>query len=206
MIDRVIALSALAQSLRLVHQLATLGQTEQAAESVLLDSLFRFEAEDVEDIYGGRGDLARNLDRGLRELLALLGHGRRDPAVASMGATLLAVERAFMRHPQAGERVQAVLRDVERQRQHLGPQHPTVFKRLADLYSEVISPLGPRVLVRGNPVYLGQPQVIAEVRSLLLCGLRAAVLWRQVGGSRWDFLLRRRAMVEAAHGLLSPLD
>ncbi|MFY8122699.1 MAG: DUF489 family protein, partial [Silanimonas sp.] len=94
----------------------------------------------------------------------------------------------------------------ERQRQHLGPMHPTVINRLGDLYAEQVSPIGQRVLVQGNPVYLGQPPIVAEVRALLLCGLRAAVLWRQMGGSRLDFLLRRRAMTEAAHQLLSPLD
>lgn len=202
MIERVIALAAFAQSLKLVQQLATLGQTETQPESVLLDSLFRFDAENADAIYGG----TRGLDRGLRELLALLGHGTRDPAVGRMGATLLGLERQFVRNPQAIERVQSTLRDVERQRQHLGPQHPTVINRLADLYAETVSPLGQRVLVQGNPVYLGQPQIVAEVRALLLCGLRAAVLWRQLGGSRLDFLFRRRAMVEAAHQLLSPLD
>jgi high frequency lysogenization protein len=173
---------------------------------VLFDSLFRFDAEDAETIYGGAEAVGRGLDRGLRELLALLGHGPRDPAVGRMGMTLLALERSFVRHPTAGDRVQSTLRDVERQRQHLGPMHPTVINRLGDLYAEQVSPLGQRVLVQGNPVYLGQPPIVAEVRALLLCGLRAAVLWRQMGGSRLDFLLRRRAMTETAHQLLSPLD
>jgi high frequency lysogenization protein len=84
--------------------------------------------------------------------------------------------------------------------------HPTVISRLGELYAEQVSPLGARVLVQGNPVYLGQPPVVAEVRALLLAGLRAAVLWRQLGGSRLDFLLRRGAMVDAAQRLLSPLD
>ena len=206
MIERVIALAALAQSLKLVQQLASLGQTEQHPESVLLDSLFRFDAEDAETVYGGRDDLGRGLDRGLRELLALLGHGPRDVAVARMGTTLLALERSFVRHPTAGQRVQDRLRDVDRQRQHLGALHPTVINRLGDLYAEEVSPLAQRVLVQGNPVYLGQPQIVAEVRALLLAGLRAAVLWRQVGGSRLDFLLRRGPMVEAARQLLSPHD
>ena len=206
MIERVIALAAIAQSLKLVQQLASLGQTEQHPESVLFDSLFRFDAEDAEAIYGGGETVGRGLDRGLRELLALLGHGRRDPAVARMGMTLLGLERALVRHPTAGARVQEVLRDIERQRQHLGAMHPTVISRLGDLYAEEVSPLAQRVLVQGNPVYLGQPQVVGEVRALLLAGLRAAVLWRQVGGSRLDFLLRRGSMVETAQRLLSPLD
>lgn len=200
--DRVIALAALAQSLRLVQQLASIGQTEQRPTAVLLDSLFRFDAEDAESVYGG----VAGLDRGLRELLALLGQGPRDPVVARMGANVLGLERLFVRHPVAGERVQEVLRDIDRQRQHLGAMHPTILLRLGELYAEQISPLGNRVLVQGNPVYLAQPQVMAEVRALLLCALRAAVLWRHSGGSRLDFLLRRAAMVESARALLAPLD
>ena len=41
MIERVIALAALLQSLKLVQQLASLGQTEAHPEAVLFDSLFR---------------------------------------------------------------------------------------------------------------------------------------------------------------------
>jgi len=200
--DRVIALAALAQALRLVQQLASLGQTEQRPAAVLFDSLFRFEAEDAESIYDGVG----GLDQGLRELLGLLGQGQRDNGVARMAVNVLGLERAFMRHPSAGERVQSVLRDIDRQRQHLGVMHPTVTLRLGELYVEQISPLGNRVLVQGNPVYLGQPQVVAEVRALLLCALRAAVLWRQSGGGRLDFLLQRGRMIETARHLLAPLD
>jgi high frequency lysogenization protein len=52
-------------------------------------------------------------------------------------------------------------------------------------------------MVQGNPHYLGQPGVVAEIRAILLAAVRAAVLWRQVGGSYWDFLFSRRAMVQA---------
>lgn len=199
--DRVIALAALAQSLSLVQQLAQNGQTESRPLAVLLDSLFRFDADSVEAIYGG----AAGLDRGLRALLGLLGHGTRDPLITRMGAALLTVERAFVRDAEAVERVRTTLQDVERQRSHLGEQHPTVLARLGSLYAEQISPLGPRVVVPGNPTYLAQASVVAEVRAILLCGLRAAVLWRQLGGSRLDFLFQRRRMIEEAQDLLSPL-
>jgi hypothetical protein len=33
--------------------------------------------------------------------------------------------------------------------------------------------------------------------AVLLAALRSAVLWRQLGGSLWDFGLRRRTMLEA---------
>jgi high frequency lysogenization protein len=33
--------------------------------------------------------------------------------------------------------------------------------------------------------------------------VRSAVLWRQMGGSLWDFLLRKRAMGDAVQELLA---
>ena len=52
-------------------------------------------------------------------------------------------------------------------------------------------------MVQGNPHYLGQAGVVSEIRALLLAALRSAVLWRQMGGSLWDFVFQRRAMAAA---------
>ncbi len=68
---------------------------------------------------------------------------------------------------------------------------------LGGLYADTISHLKPRVMVQGNPHYLGQAGVVAEIRALLLAAVRSAVLWRQLGGSYWDFLFSRKAMIEA---------
>jgi high frequency lysogenization protein len=52
--------------------------------------------------------------------------------------------------------------------------------------------------VQGNPVQLAQPAVVAQIRAVLLAAMRSAVLWRQLGGSYWDLMLRRRALLLAA--------
>src|SRR3546814_5375159 len=52
-------------------------------------------------------------------------------------------------------------------------------------------------MVQGNPHYLGQADIVSEIRALLLAALRSAVLWRQMGGSLFDFLLGRRQMLAA---------
>ena len=83
-----------------------------------------------------------------------------------------------------------------------GSTHPDVLSALGTLYAETLSHLRPRVLVQGNPHYLGQPTVVAEVRAVLLAAVRSAVLWRQLGGSLWDFLLRRREMAAAVESQL----
>jgi high frequency lysogenization protein len=58
------------------------------------------------------------------------------------------------------------------------------------------------VLVQGNPHYLGQAAIVAEIRAMLMAALRSAVLWRQNGGSPWDFLFQRGAMMRAVEELL----
>ena len=49
---------------------------------------------------------------------------------------------------------------------------------------------------------LGTAAVVAEVRAVLLAAVRSAVLWRQLGGSLWDFMLRRRDMAAAVESQL----
>lgn len=198
--DRTLALAGLMQAIRSVQLMANTGQTETQPLGACVDSLFRFDAETAEDIYGG----ASQLEPGLQRLIAQLDGGTgRDPALTRMAMTVLHLERRFIARPDAIEAIRKGLEDIARQREHWGPTHPTVLSRLGELYSQVLSPIGPRVLVQGNPTYLGQPQLVGEVRAALLAAVRAAVLWRQSGGSYWDFLFGRRAMVNAARDWLA---
>ncbi len=197
--DRVLALGGMLQAIKLVQEMANNGQSETKPLATCIDSLFRFDADSTEAVFGS----ARELDTGLRRLIAQLDGDGRDPAQTRMGMNVLALERRFIRNDTVVAALQSDLTEVERIRDELGPTHPTVLSRLGELYSQHISPLGPRVLVQGNPVYLGQPGVVGEVRAALLAALRAAVLWRQVGGSYWDFLLSRRQMVEIAKDALA---
>lgn len=197
--DRVLALAGLLQSLKIVRQIATTGQAETEPLAVVVESLFRIDADTADAVYGG----ANRLWPGLRGLVEQLeGGNARDPALLALARGVLQVERSFMRTPKAQQAVFDGLNDIGRQREHFGPTHPTVLGRLGELYAASVSPLRPRVLVQGNPAYLGEPTVVAEIRAVLLAALRSAVLWRQVGGSYWDFFLRRRPMIQTARSLL----
>ena len=196
--DRVLALAGLLQSVRLVQHMANNGQAETRPLTACIGSLFRFDAESTEDIYGGASELAPGLER----VIAQLDGSDRDTAQTRIAMNVMHLERKFMASPTTVEEVRKALEEIERQSLHWGPTHPTVLARLGELYASHISNLGPRVLVQGNPVYLSQATVVGEVRATLLAALRSAVLWRQFGGSYWDLLLSRRAMVETARGLL----
>ncbi|KFN51484.1 high frequency lysogenization protein HflD [Arenimonas composti] len=201
--DRALALAGLLQAVHLVQQMARSGESEARPLAASIDSLFRFDAPDAEAVFGGAG----NLQLGLRRLLAQLeGGAGRDAAQTRMAMTVLHLERRFVAHPGAADAVRRGLEDIGRQRELTSATHPGVLARLGELYAKEISPVGPRVLVQGNPVYLSRQDLVADVRATLLAAVRAAVLWRQLGGTYWDFLLRRRLLAEAARELLGDRD
>jgi high frequency lysogenization protein len=56
-------------------------------------------------------------------------------------------------------------------------------------------------MVAGEQNYLQKTETAARVRTLLLAGIRAAVLWRQLGGSKWKLLFARKKYVAVARQL-----
>ncbi len=193
--DRVLALAGLLQSLQQVRRIAATGEADAAAVAAVVESLFRFDADSVEDVYGG----AASVWPGLRALIGHLDGGNgHDPHLTRVAATVLRLERRFSARPALVEQVGQGLSAIAEDRAGLPRQHPELLARIGELYAETVSRIEPRVVVQGSPAYLGQTRVVAEIRALLMAALRSAVLWRQLGGSYWDLLLRRRAMLAAA--------
>ena len=191
--ERVLALGGMLQALAQVRRIADTGQAESAPVQVALDSVFRIDAADAEAVYGE----AASLRTGLRLLRDYLGSSNKDEALGKLGLSVLHLERSFSREADVANRVGTGIRGLAAPAERLGSAHPDVVAGLGSLYAETVSTLKPRVMVQGNPHYLGQAGVVAEIRALLLAALRSAVLWRQCGGSLWDFVFRRRDMASA---------
>ena len=196
--DRVLALAGMLQALAQVRRIADTGQSETLPVQVALDSVFRIDAADTQAVYG---DIA-SLRNGLRLLRDYLANNNQDQALGKLGLAVLQLERRFVREDAVVTQVLTGLRGLEAPAQRLGSAHPDVVAGLGSLYADTVSTLRPRVMVQGNPHYLGQAGVVAEIRALLLAALRSAVLWRQSGGSMWDFVFRRREMAAAIDAIL----
>ncbi|WCE03763.1 high frequency lysogenization protein HflD [Pseudoxanthomonas sp. JBR18] len=196
--ERVLALAALAQSLAQVRRIAETGQSEDGAASAVLDSVFRVDAASTEAVYARASSLAP----GLRLLRDYFEGQNKDASLPRLALSVLQVERRFVRETDTVRAVSGGLEEIAPQAAERGSTHPDVLTALGTLYSDTISHLRPRVMIQGNPHYLGQPGVVSEIRAILLAAVRAAVLWRQLGGSLWDFVFSRKAMVQAARSWL----
>jgi high frequency lysogenization protein len=89
-----------------------------------------------------------------------------------------------------------------RQADHFHTTHESVIGNLADTYKQTLSTLSFRIKVAGNPQILQNNYNANKVRALLLAGIRAAILWRQVGGRRWHLLFNRKRYIKDAQSLL----
>lgn len=197
--ERALALAGVMQGLKLAQSFAQTGTADSDTLYASLATLFRIDADNTEAVYGD----AQLMVSGLQGLIGQLQGGQaRDPGCSRMAVTLLHVERKLVARSDLLRAIRDGVHDIERQREHFGIGHPTVVNRLGELYAQSVSKLSPRVLVQGNPVQLAQPLVVAQIRAALLAAMRSAVLWRQLGGSYWDLLLRRRAILQAAQGWL----
>ena len=196
--DRVLALAGLVQALRQVRRTAETGQADAGVLATSLDSVFRIDAASPQDVYGGAGNLRAGLLL-VRDYLAGQGDDQQLPKLA---LSVTQLERRFADSGPIAERVHEGILEIGPRAEELGSTHPDVIAALGALYAETVSHLRPRVMVQGNPHYLGQAGVVAEIRAILLAALRSAVLWRQLGGSVWDVFLRKRAMQQAIEGWL----
>lgn len=199
--DRVLALAGLLQAAWLTDETAWHGRQDEAALDATLGSLFQFDPENVPAVYGG----TRGLREGLEIIHRLLGNEGR-PEDARLTRYLV----ALMNHAQAAlndsevmDRLRRGLERAAQQKTHFEGWDEHVIASLADVYVSTIGQQEPRIMVRGEPARLQNPVNVNMIRALLLAGIRAAVLWRQTGGRKWQLILTRRKLRETAERLLA---
>lgn len=200
--DRTLAIAGVFQAAHLVHELAHHGRCDSESARHSTDSLFEFDPETVEAVYGG----LEGVETGLRVLLAQL----EEPAQRNLEVTRYVI--ALIHHGnkllQDRQRFEALGHDLEELAEKSSLFGTEGFSRnaqLAHLYQQYISPVEPKIMVRGEPMYLQNPQIAEQIRGLLLAGIRAAVMWRQCHGRRWHLLIRRRRTAEIIRELLDTL-
>lgn len=198
--DRTIALAAVVQAATLVQHIAESGQASSTDIETLLQSLLVETAPSTEAVYGG----ISSLRTGIRELNQQLSKKKeqKDVILLRYVISLLHLERQLAKNPQMMDVIDRELEQVPQQVEYFGDiMSPQVIARFADIYHRTLSKLKPQIQVYGDPNYLQQPDNVNKVRALLLCGIRAAVLWRQKGGRRWQFLFQSAKILAAAEEL-----
>ncbi|HID82614.1 MAG TPA: lysogenization regulator HflD [Chromatiales bacterium] len=202
--NRTLSLAALLQCCAQVKQIAESGQSDLQQARVLLNSVFNNRANTIEEIYGG----LTNLKPGLILLNDYLNTGRgtaeRDMELTRYAINLLYLQGKLEKNASQGQAMLDELEQASKQLDYFDDiLHPSVVGRIADCYQKYISPLGGKIIVKGDQQHLENQDNAALIRALLLAGIRAAVLWRQAGGSRLKLLFQRTGLLKETHALLN---
>ena len=200
--NRTVALAALLQCAELVRQIAWDGRPDPDAFETAINSILALDAADVDGVYGGLDKLKLGLETLQTQLV---GERQRKIELTRYAIGLLYLERRLAKRPNMVAAVRKGITTAQQQLEFFGTTHDNIIARLADTYQQTISQIGPRIIVHGEQSHLSNADNAARIRALLLAGIRAAVLWRQAGGTRWRLLFQRRKLLHEASSLLAML-
>ncbi|TCP96534.1 high frequency lysogenization protein [Cricetibacter osteomyelitidis] len=203
--DITLALAGICQAAKLVQQFAHKGQADLEAFEQSLQTLLVTSPKNTLHVFGGN---EANLHLGLTTLLEQINNGNAGELEMEVGRywlSLLALEGKLNKNPEAKSELARRMQYLPNQTALFELTDQNMIDILGGIYVDVISPLGSRINVTGSALYLQQPAMQSRVRACLLAGMRAAVLWRQVGGTKWQMLFSRRKIATQAQQILSSL-
>jgi high frequency lysogenization protein len=189
-------------------QIAHKGKCDSHVLSICLGSLVHKDTDNIEDIYGGLA----NLKLGLGALMYNLGGGQLDPngRPKNMESTrysinILHLQRKLMQNRDVYDELMKGIQEAQGKLEFFELTHPNIIASLAKTYTQTISKLGPRIMIKGDQSALSVPDNASKIRALLLAATRAALLWDQSGGGRWKLLFERSKMQKQADQLLAQI-
>jgi high frequency lysogenization protein len=199
-----LALASMFQSANLINQMARGENINQAAFDCSCDSLFTIDAPSVEEIFGP-GD---GLMQGLKALIGYLGGEEKNPdrTMAYYVLSMIKLEGRLLKNAKMVDKVHKGLQDIQQQTHDFDLSPLARVHKIDGLYQKTISHIKPRILVHGDQHHLNNSDNTSKIRTLLFAGIRAAVLWRQLGGSRLKLLFSRKKYVQQAREILTRIN
>lgn len=207
-----LALAALFQSAAQIQRVARSGSVDEHTIAPLMRALVITDPDAIEDIYD-----PKRLESGLNQLLTSL-----YPKEAAQPKNAELIKIAFsilglVSNLEKQDMIYSQLdREVDSLRSNVLLMHPDyeteednilmdydVIKLYSGIYSNLISPNFPKLIIYGEEHYLRRTELQEMIRALLLSGIRASILWHQVGGKRYSLMFRYKDIIECARNVLN---
>ena len=197
--ERTIALAGIFQNCYQVQQLASTGKIDPYYLDIAVKAILNTDPENTLQVFQG----IPGIRDGLNLIQQQLGNSdkKRDTNLTRYSISVLFLANKLLKNPSMLKTLSDGIEKARNQVEHFGLDHENIYASLGGLYSDTISQLSPRIMVSGEPEILNNPDNANKIRSLLLSSIRAAVLWQQLGGNRWQLLLKRKQIVNIAKNL-----
>jgi len=201
--DQTIALASMMQSAILIDQLSQKGSLNKAAFDCSMDSLFSIDADSTSAVFGNISGLIVGL-KNLRNFLDNTQKSRNRTIIYYV-FSMLKIENKLRKDQPMVNQIQQGFIKINQTTEDFGFSDTNKVAKIDDLYQQTLSKIKPRIMVQGEQNFLTNSENTGKIRTLLFSGIRAAVLWRQLGGSRLKLMFSRKKYLSATQQLLQQL-
>lgn len=206
--QKTLALAAIFQAAALADSLARRGTADHQAMKTLLESIVVFDTDNPEAIYGTVHQLSIGL-RSLENCLTVGGFNDNEHYAHQLEYALgvIQLESQLSKSDKLLNTLRARLEQTQKQLVHVDNDicHQTIINNFAGAYVDTVGTLRFRLQIKGNQQKLQTVGVPEQVRAVLLAGIRAAWLWKRLGGRRWHLLFTRGSILEELRLLIKEL-
>lgn len=195
--DLSLAMAGIFQATALVDQIARTGYVPIEAYETCLHSLFQQNPNTSAEVFGGADKLEMGL--GIMNTLFTMKADKEHPNTMRYVMGVLHLQSKLAKKSDMLSVIASRLEQAERKMEHFGSiSHDNVVSNLADIYTNTLSGFKFRIQVSGDINYLQQARIANQIRALLFAGIRSAMLWRQLGGSRLQIIFQRKKLQQSA--------
>ena len=197
--QQTIALAGVAQAARMVDQVSKTGSYPLEFLEPSIHSLFVFDPDTTADIFGG----IPGVKLGLHNLSSILAdkNAQENHEVVRYVFSMIYLERKFSASADMMAVVRTRLEHTSFRAEHFSSNVTALCHSISGIYQDTLSQQRFRIKVSGSAQHLQDSKNADVIRALLLAGVRAAFIWRQLGGRRWRLLMQRRKLLEASQNL-----
>lgn len=202
-----IALAALFQCCTQINRIAHTGYCDEQAVSTVFRALLVTDPNTIDDIYK-----ISELKTGFRGLIeGFSAEGITDNSaneLVKLAMQVISLTDRIVRNTSLYNRLSNEIDKLKDQIEKACPNFlegktsvvlsKENVEKFAQLYQSLISPNFSKLLIFGEERFLSSTENQNRIRALLLAGIRAVVLWNQVGGKKLYLMFRRKEIVSFA--------
>ena len=197
--QRTLALAGIFQNCHQVQQLANSGQIDRFYLNIAVKAIMNTEPDNTLEVFDGLPGIREGLQLIVQQLSG--DSKKRSADLTRYSISVLFLAGKLLKNPAMLNELSQGIEKARAQIEHFGIDHANIYASLGGLYTDTISKLSPRIMVSGEPTVLNNTDNANKIRTLLLSAIRSAVLWHQLGGSRWQLLFQRKKIVNTARNL-----
>lgn len=201
--SQTLALAGVLQCAYLVDQIARSGNCQAECFNTSVNSLFKFDADSTDAVYGG----ISGVKLGLQVISdSFSGRNRADfRAIIRYSLGILYLQKKLSSDMDSLSIIRNRLEHTALKAEHFSDDPNSTAASLASIYQDTISTYKYRINISGSAQALQNPNNANRIRALLLAGIRSAVLWRQSGGARWRLVFQRGKILNTSRELLKQI-